>query len=130
MEVSGTLLKFDEQRNVWNETYIVQQILSPEEKVIDAVMDCSKMFVAILHSAHKTNFLKFDEFNENVSLVNVGNVFSLRDICFIKLFNAHNLCFNLAEKEILQNTVFAGLPQSLKRLYFGPEYSHEKNFFR
>lgn len=94
----GAILKYDEQINVWNEINVDQTILSLNEKVVDTFIDCTQTFVAILHCAQKTNLAKFDEYDENVLLINVGNVLTLKDICFMKLFNTYNCFLNLSEK--------------------------------
>lgn len=66
--------------------------------------------------------LRFQQNFLYVGVFNFGNVLSLRDICFLKLFESLTVSCRTSPNENIIENIFVMLPNLLKRHYFGPEW--------
>lgn len=108
VDYRGSFINYDKENNVWCKMNI--------KSLLD---DCKPDEVFSTNS-----FVVLMEHDTCTRFINLGSVLSLKDICFLKLFKTFNsVLISLTEDEILEDTIFAELPCSLKRRYFGPEYS-------
>lgn len=104
-------MKYESNNNLWS--------------MVNIVIDDLNAFTEAWGSASFIITLSKPYYGTIFSVFNFGNAPSLRDICFLKLVKmCNNYDFKSKKYEnIFRETIFGQLPHSLKRHYFGPEWT-------